>query len=164
MGTWGWGKKQKMLGLRDTWVGMTTYCPVPFFALEFAFLQIKLISNLVYSPPPTCKEVEKRSLCPEKGHAGKVTHGCAHGYPCLSSIVQESPGPLLLRDCSFPWLTFLLLALPTDPSSSPGHSATGPRRTWSNAGQPQGKLAQLGLSGCRCLKIVGVWGSSPIPA
>ena len=32
-------------------------------------------------PSPTCKEVKKRSLCPEKGYAGKVTHGCAHGYP-----------------------------------------------------------------------------------
>ena len=61
MGTWRWGKKQKMLGLRDTWVGMTTYCPAPFFALEFAFLQIKLISNLVYPPPPARRW--KKGLC-----------------------------------------------------------------------------------------------------
>lgn len=41
---WWWGKKQKILAVKDTLVGVTTYCPAPFFfffALDFAFLQIK---------------------------------------------------------------------------------------------------------------------------
>lgn len=129
MGMWGWGKKQKILGMKDTLVGTTTYCPAPFFCSLICISSNKINSKFCRLSF-TCKEVKERSLHPQKSHAGKVAHGCAQGCSFLSRTVQESPGPPLPSDRSFPQLTFLLPA-PPDPSLGPGHSATGAGRTWS---------------------------------
>lgn len=155
MGMWGCRERQKTLGMKDILVGATTYCPAPFFCSRVCISATKINSKFsVFSV--TCKEVKERSLRPEKSHVGKVARGCAQGCPYLSRTVQESPGPPLRSDRSFPQLTFLLRIPPADPSSGPGHSATETGRSGSTWGRLQKELAQPGLSTSFCLKILSI--------
>lgn len=64
----------------NTWNERHIAVSSPTFALEFAFLQRKLISNLVCPPHPQAGG-NKVCVYPKESHSGEVAHGGAMAVP-----------------------------------------------------------------------------------